>query len=277
MEPPVYQQHDPQHGGHNPQHVQQFAMSPINLAPQPVMMVQNPVVVMQDLLQGLLTYPSLLVKQKPKGICMEVVFGCEVKNEYGIYNPHVGGGKILVAKEHSSCSGRFFCGPSRSFEMSVNTMDDQEVIRFVRPFHGRKGGLFCCCMEFCFQVMRVYAGAGCAGNAGASLGYIRENYSACSAVFSVFNDNDDEIYKIIGGPCQIGTYTMGIFDRRIDTDAPVGTISKQWSGAFRELFTDYDNFFITFPVHATAAERALLFGATILLDFLYFEQNKGQG
>lgn len=42
-------------------------------------------------------------------------------------------------------------------------------------------------------------------------------------------------------------------------------------GLAKELFTDADNFFVTFPPNSTSTQRALLLGALFLIDFLYFE------
>jgi len=73
---------------------------------------------------------------------------------------------------------------------------------------------------------------------------------------------------------------MKIFDARIPATngepQPVGIISKTWSGLMKEMFTDADNFFITFPGHATPEERGLLLSALFLLNILFFEQ-RSQG
>ena len=78
----------------------------------------------------------------------------------------------------------------------------------------------------------------------------------------------------------------------------MGTITKQWSGLGKEMFTDADNFGINFPMdldvkvreHCFAAlpviiiqfsqMKATLLGALFLVDFMYFEkqnQNSGGG
>jgi hypothetical protein len=47
----------------------------------------------------------------------------------------------------------------------------------------------------------------------------------------------------------------------------------RWGGLAKELYTDADTFAINFPSKAGGADRALLLGATFLLDFLFFENN----
>jgi len=165
----------------------------------------------------------------------------------------------------------------------VTDNNGNEIIKCVRPFHfGRRGGLFfCCCGDFCFQVLQVHAGAASA-NPGAYLGYVRENYSFFVPVLSIFDADDNEIYRIVGECCGCANYSFNIFDQahlNSDNDADsCGVIQRRWAGISKELFGDADNFFVTFPVSATPAHRALFLGATFLIDFLYFaRKNNNQG
>jgi len=239
--------------------------------------MQAPVVQINqgDALQGLLFYPSLLVKQKPRGWCTEMFLGCEVENEYGIYNPHQGGGKILLAKEQSDCCNRVWCTNMRSFEMSIHSMDGKEIVRYERPFHLRRGGLFCFCCDFGFQTIKAFSGNG-TGAPGKALGYVRENCTFFIPEFSVMDENDKEVYRIVGECCGICTWTLHIYDLKsgVKNEERVGVIQKTWAGVSRELFTDADNFFITFPANSTAGERALLLGGLFLIDFLFFENKQ---
>lgn len=83
-------------------------------------------------------------------------------------------------------------------------------------------------------------------NPGKRLGYVRENYSFCVPVFSIFNENDNEVYRIEGNCCGVCNYTLHIFDKHSGNESKdsVGVIQKRWSGIGKELFTDADNFFI---------------------------------
>jgi len=233
-----------------------------------------------DSLNMLLTFPSLLVKQKPRGWCLELCCGCESENEYAIYDPHSGGKKVLLSREHSSCLARNFCGSARPYSMTIGGMDGQEILKMERPYRGRKGGVFCCCCNFCFQVVRVYSGSGTA-DPGKKLGYVREEYSFFQPELSIYDENDNKVYKLIGGCCSCcGYYGIKIYDRHGETSSSqehVGVIQKQWSGLAKELFTDADNFFITFPPNATAGERSVLLAALFLVDFLFFESHRGKG
>lgn len=61
-----------------------------------------------------------------------------------------------------------------------------------------------------------------------------------------------------------------------DRSTEIGTIRKQWSGLARELYTDADNFSITFPLSLDVRAKAILLGAVFLIDFMYFENSGGR-
>ena len=48
-------------------------------------------------------------------------------------------------------------------------------------------------------------------------------------------------------------------------EQPCGQIRKQWSGIVKEMFTDADNFGVTFPMDLDARIKATLLGAVFLI------------
>lgn len=52
-------------------------------------------------------------------------------------------------------------------------------------------------------------------------------------------------------------------------------INKVWSGFKKECCSDADNFQVLFPQGATMHDKANLLGANVLIDFAYFETQKG--
>ena len=58
-----------------------------------------------------------------------------------------------------------------------------------------------------------------------------------------------------------------------DGATEIGKISKQWAGFFNEAFTDYDIFGINFPKDLEVTKKALLLGATFLIDYNFFEKS----
>ena len=49
------------------------------------------------------------------------------------------------------------------------------------------------------------------------------------------------------------------------TEQEVGKISKQWTGLVKELYTDVDNFGVSFPMDMDVKMKATLMGAVFLL------------
>ena len=47
--------------------------------------------------------------------------------------------------------------------------------------------------------------------------------------------------------------------------------TQVWSGFKKECCSDADNFQVVFPAQADTLDRANLLGATVLLDFAFFE------
>ncbi|XP_041270317.1 phospholipid scramblase 1-like isoform X2 [Onychostruthus taczanowskii] len=61
--------------------------------------------------------------------------------------------------------------------------------------------------------------------------------------------------------------------KSLDETCPVGRISKQWTGLVREVFTDTDNFGISFPMDLDVKMKAVMIGACFLIDFMFFEHS----
>ena len=57
----------------------------------------------------------------------------------------------------------------------------------------------------------------------------------------------------------------------VGASEPTGNISKVYAGCAKEALTDAGNFTITFPPSASAVQRAVLMGALMMIDFMFFE------
>lgn len=55
----------------------------------------------------------------------------------------------------------------------------------------------------------------------------------------------------------------------------VGKVTKLWGGTFQETISDADQFGITFPRDLPVEAKAVILGACILIDFMYFETAAG--
>lgn len=64
-------------------------------------------------------------------------------------------------------------------------------------------------------------------------------------------------------------WTFPLFKR----GRPAATIRKRWSGALTEVFTDADDFAVTFEdAELSAREKTLAVMAALFVDLIYFER-----
>ena len=59
----------------------------------------------------------------------------------------------------------------------------------------------------------------------------------------------------------------------LDSEKQIGKITKQWTNLVQEIFTDADNFGVTFPMDLDVKVKATLLGAVFLIHIMYFEKN----
>ncbi|XP_049315403.1 phospholipid scramblase 2 isoform X3 [Bactrocera dorsalis] len=208
-------------------------------------------------LEYLTMVDQLLVKQKVE--LLEAFTGFETNNKFSIKNAL--GQKVYYAVEDNDCCTRNMCGPARPFDMKVFDNFRNEVIHMYRPL-----ACSACCFPCCLQTMEVSAPP------GNVIGTIEQEWSICSPSFRIKNHIGDTVLRIEGPIC---TFSMcGDVEFKVVslTGEAVGKISKQWSGLAREIFTDADFFGITFPMDLDVRMKAVLLGATFLIDAMFFEK-----
>lgn len=208
-------------------------------------------------LEYLVSVDQLLVHQQLQLI--ELLVPYEQKNKYVVKNTM--GQFIFMAVEESDLASRCCCGKSRPFEMTVLDYRNVEVIRLFRPLRCDS----CCCF-CCLQEMQVQAPP------GTIVGSIRQRWSLLFPTFSVLDSNDREVLKVVGpfitSAC-CNDVVFDIFAR--DGRTKLGAVSKNWTGIFREAFTDIDNFTAVFPMDMDPKIKAVLLGLVFLIDFIFFE------
>ncbi|KAL8559225.1 hypothetical protein ACOMHN_040349 [Nucella lapillus] len=189
-------------------------------------------------LQYLASVDQLLVKQKMEAF--EAFTGFETNNKYQVLNSM--GQRVYMAVEDTCCC--------------------TQLIHLERPLR-----CSCCLCFCCLQKMEVQAPP------GTVIGYVRQAWSLCCIPRYKIQDAKDEIVLRIEGPCCrcniCGDIEFDVTSK--DGDTHVGTISKQWSGLAKEIFTDADNFGVTFPLDMDVKTKATTLGAVFLIDFMYFE------
>ncbi|KAJ1088411.1 hypothetical protein NDU88_001568 [Pleurodeles waltl] len=203
---------------------------------------------------------QILVHQQVE--LLEVLIGFETNNKYEIKNAL--GQRVYFAAEENDCCTRMFCGPARSFVITVIDNMGHEVMRLQRPYRCSS-----CFFPCCLQELEVQAPP------GTTVGYVIQNWHPCLPKFTVQNEKKEGVLKIIGPciPCSCcGDVNFEV--KSLDESQDVGRISKQWTGFIKEAFTDADNFGIQFPMDLDVKIKAVLLGACFLMDFMFFEHKQ---
>ncbi|XP_076823563.1 phospholipid scramblase 1-like [Clavelina lepadiformis] len=209
---------------------------------------------------------QLLVHQQVE--LFEALTSVETKNKYAIKNG--AGQQCYYAYEESDLCMRICCKSNRGFMMHIVDNAGQEVIRLNRPFKCCAGCCWCANSDGCAFTIDVEAPV------GTVIGQIRQSQSFWKPHYDIIDDMGKTIFKIKGpccvcqGICCSCEFPFDIYPGDY-TQAPVGKIAKQWSGFAKEMFTNATNFSVQFPVDLSVKMKAVLLGATFLIDFMFFE------
>ncbi|XP_050833776.1 phospholipid scramblase 2 isoform X1 [Serinus canaria] len=207
-------------------------------------------------------YPSFY-SQLPSwtGVPHTVVTGFEENNKYELKNAL--GQRVYFAAEDTDCLTRNCCGPARPFTLRIIDNLGREVITLHRPLRCNS-----CCCPCCLQELEVQAPP------GTTVGYVVQNWHVCLPKFTIQDEKRRDILKI-SGPCVVCQCCEDVHFEvmSLDKTSPVGKISKQWTGFVREMFTDTDNFGISFPMDLDVKMKAVMIGACFLIDFMFFEHS----
>ncbi|XP_052246989.1 phospholipid scramblase 2-like [Dreissena polymorpha] len=214
-------------------------------------------------LEYLTQIDQILVKQKVD--LFEMVVGWEQENKYKLLNSV--GQQVYSAKEESGVCERQCCQSNRGFTMHITDNADVEVIKLERKFRCWKNSCWCACCECCAHLIKVEAPV------GTTVGYVQQKCSPCPPRFSLLDDDKDEVLSIEGPCCIIPCANVEFKVISPKTGAEVGKVTKQWSGMAKELFTNADNFGISFPMDLDVKMKATMLGACFLIDFMYFEKD----
>ncbi|KAK5579461.1 hypothetical protein RB653_009144 [Dictyostelium firmibasis] len=269
---------------------------------------------MDESLEFFLHFNTLIIKESvEENIWFKNLFKSRKKegqfNIYGVNND-----LILIGKEYyrDDCTGWFGFQKYRPYKVSIQTLDGSEILKLKRDKQcGRQGcfcGVLCCCaVESCHQDILVYCGDNTA-TPRVYLGRVKEEFSWFQPVFKIYDDDNNEQFKIVGHKIKNNTnktnnkmitsqslssyYQMKIYQQQstfssisnqeesssilstlsnINSDGDeIGEISKLYSGLQHSLFNDKDNIYIDFPPNSTIHQKSILLGALFLINSLYF-------
>ncbi|CAL8144558.1 unnamed protein product [Orchesella dallaii] len=213
-------------------------------------------------LERLAGLDKLLVSQQIRSPNFWIKF--QLKNRYRFEDPS--GRDIYFAAERNDCCTTCCCGRKRPFSMSIHDARGREVVKLDRPAKCQG-----CCWLGCRQRINVMIPA-----LQAQVGSVEEVCKCCSTKLLVKNGFGDVVFKIKMPWCNYsiccGDVVFPILSK--ESKQVVGKITKKWKGCCQECCTDADNFEIEFPKDLNVQMKAVLLGACILLDFMYFESSK---
>ncbi|XP_013384452.1 phospholipid scramblase 2 isoform X1 [Lingula anatina] len=217
-------------------------------------------------LEYLTQVDQLLVHQQVE--LLEAFTGWETKNKYQVKNSL--GQQVYFAAEESDMCMRQCCGPGRGFQMHITDNMGQEVVRVNREFKCCAGCCWCAGADCCAMEVSVESPP------GQVVGHVRQATSGWAPKYTIMDAGMKTIFEV-NGPCCICQGPCCTWDQDFVITPPgggeeVGKISKQWTGLIKEMFTDADNFGVTFPMDLDVKLKATLLGAVFLIDFMYFEQ-----
>ena len=231
---------------------------------------------------------SIIVQQKFD--ILEVLTGCENANKYHVYSTGNLNEKNYLFKcsEISNCFCRNCCSSSsKKFNIlfqypSKYNNTKKTLALFSKEFHCN---LLCGC-----QKNEMIGGLIKNKNESyKKIGKISEKSNGCNLnpYFVIQNDKDIIKYKITTEYYQTGFCCRGnslgkcyevdflICDKKENINKknikPIGIIHKYYQG-LSELVGDADAYLINFPKNASAFEKLLIIGGTIMIDYNFFEK-----
>lgn len=200
--------------------------------------------------ERLMNSSRLHVEQVLEGF--EVILGWETRNKYRIYDEH--NQAIAYAAEQSkgflSSILRQIFGHWRAFDVTIFNEHRQPVYYLDFPF------------RWFFKTLYVK------NQEGKQIGHLQQRFAIFRKKFDVHGDHGRVIARINSSFFRFWTFDFYNRGRKI------GSVQKKWSGALTELFTDRDNFVVTFEAGQDAESRAIMLATCIMVDIIYFENNQ---
>lgn len=186
---------------------------------------------------------TFYVKQRKEVV--EALTGLVTANSYVISDTsdHL----MAEAKEIGGAISRNVLGALRPFKMDVTDRDGNYLMFLVKKF------------AFLFHRMEVN------DENKRPIGAIQGRFALIDKTYTVEDASKRTLFEISSPFFSPWTYNIR------QGGVQKGVIKKKWSGFFKEVLTDADNFAVTFPETWDGNTRSLLMAACILIDFIHFE------
>ncbi|XP_077602790.1 phospholipid scramblase 3 isoform X2 [Crocuta crocuta] len=113
---------------------------------------------------------------------------------------------------------------------------------------------------------------------GTTIGHVLQTWHPFVPKLSIQDADRRTLLRVVGPCSTCGCGTDTNFEVKTpDESRSVGRISKQWGGLLQEALTDADDFGLQFPLDLDVKVKAVLLGATFLIDYMFFEKRGGAG
>lgn len=243
--------------------------------------------------------PGLLVRQKLR---MKNCIPCLMKNKFQVGEFPQGldpnepwedevfatqSGTMFV-EEESECMDKCLCGNYRAFTLRAYTGGEfnrgNEIMRMDRPF---KCPIICCCFNPWPQELTVSNPA-----TNLPLGTVKQDWrcvpALCGKTYWKLQRPDGEVHHVIerdiccnsncfAPSCLCKIHKIDI--KSADETRVVGSLENIFPGCTcRTILCGglIDNYRLTFPTDSTPEEKANIFGALYLIDYMVFSNNQQQ-
>lgn len=204
-----------------------------------------------DLASYLTNSRALRITQKVE--LLEVITGWECPNKYQINDEM--GNHIFYVGENSNICGRLCCANKREFRLEVLDRFGRNILYIDRDLD-----CDCLCGLVCPDKLRVSTPG------GQTLGYVVQEFSFFKPYFSVQDDQGNTHLTIEGPFCPFSCCGSDVsFKIESLNGHQLGVISKKWSDVIQEVFTDADNFYVSYPQDLHVNLKAVCMAATFLI------------
>jgi uncharacterized protein YxjI len=205
-------------------------------------------------LSSLLSHPELFVRQRKEWV--EILVDWETRNQYSILDAD--GAELGLVVERAGglwdMVTRWFLRSHRPLEAAVVRPDGAPLWSLRRPFFWLFSHL---------EVTRPDGGR---------VGDVSRRFGVLYKRYDLSNGLEVRFARIASPRWRLWTFPVE------GAHGQTATISKKWSGALREVFSDADTFRIEFGNTSwTEEQRAVILAAAISIDFDFFENNQGSG
>lgn len=121
------------------------------------------------------------------------------------------------------------------------------------------------------------------------VGKIIQPWTCLDPIWEIYSSDDKQKYVIQPDYCQCGIwgrmccgkcsettfriFTTSKYAQNSGSENADGTIIRKLGGLAQTVLTDADNFEINFPKGASTYDKMMIIGATLMIDYTYFEDD----